>query len=148
MAYQFRAKLADRRHIAIGPDDHIALARAGRNAESRGDLADACSYHRRASAVCPLAHYFYELGNAQLLRGSPVEAMSAFRRAIELIPAEAPFLGNSGETLARLGLVDGAVRAHRRAVAIKPSAPLVLENLTQAWTRLCAVVKACQAGRA
>jgi tetratricopeptide (TPR) repeat protein len=70
-----------------------------------------------------------ELGLALRAQGKPVEAIAAFRRAIELDPEQVLFHFNLGATSQECGRLDEAIEAYRQAIRVKPGFAEAYANL-------------------
>lgn len=75
------------------------------------------------------AIYLNNRGAEELLAGRPGVAAGYVETAVALAPDFAPAYGNLGLLRRRLGDVDGAFEAYRRALEIDPSNATVLTNL-------------------
>ncbi len=96
----------------------------------RGDLAGARNWGLRAVAVDP------EMGQAHHLlaavadqNGDRLEAAERFDEAARLLPDDPQVANNYGSFAAKLGQVDMAMDAYRRAVALEPRYVEALVNL-------------------
>jgi predicted O-linked N-acetylglucosamine transferase (SPINDLY family) len=80
------------------------------------------SIARRALALAPLRpDYRYNLAGCHALRGDTDGAAAAFRQVLALAPDHAPALNNLGLVLKDQSLVERALAAHHRALAIEPA---------------------------
>lgn len=91
--------------------------------------AEAARYLRQALAVCPAsAEYLSNL--SELIRGAGASAaLILVDRALACDRLLAGAFDNRGLALAELDRLEAAVVAHRRAIALAPSDPAMLNNL-------------------
>jgi Flp pilus assembly protein TadD len=81
------------------------------------------------SLVLVVARYHSDLGNMLLAQGNLDEAVSCYRRAIDLKPDFPDAHNNHGYAFQQQGRLDEAVACDRRAIELKPDDPAVNRNL-------------------
>jgi tetratricopeptide (TPR) repeat protein len=86
----------------------------GRFDEALGVLADV----EKIDPDGPTLHY--NRGTLEMLRGMPLAALPHFDRAVQLNSGYSDALNNRGVALARLGRLDEAADAHRKAIVADP----------------------------
>jgi tetratricopeptide (TPR) repeat protein len=86
----------------------------GRFDEALGVLAEV----EKIDPDGPTLHY--NRGTLEMLRGMPLAALPHFDRAIQLNSGYSDALNNRGVALARLGRLDEAADAHRKAIVADP----------------------------
>ena len=100
----------------------IATARA---AATAGRLAEAQAAYERALRATPDSPFLHrELGIVERRAGNAEAALTHFRRAAELDPADAASLIQVGELLEERQDFVGAEAAYRKAAAVEPSSEL------------------------
>jgi tetratricopeptide (TPR) repeat protein len=86
----------------------------GRFDEALGVLAEV----EKIDPDGPTLHY--NRGTLEMLRGMPLAALPHFDRAVQLNSGYSDALNNRGVALARLGRLDEAADAHRKAIVADP----------------------------
>ncbi len=82
-----------------------------------------------ANAQLQMAMLHYNRGKALEAQGRPEEAVTCYRRALELKPDDIDVLNDLGITLFDQGRLDEAVTCYRRALVLKPDDAEILNNL-------------------
>ncbi len=121
--------------LAAAPDDPPTLHAAGRLALALRRPADAVELLERATPRLDRAAAWSDLGRAlNNLRRLP-EAEAAFRRALELDPADAELHDRLGHVLRSRDRIDEALETFREATLLDP-------GLARAWRNLGATLLA------
>jgi tetratricopeptide (TPR) repeat protein len=98
---------------------------SARTAATAGRLDDAIRAYTAAIASSPASAFLYrELATIEKQKGEIAGALSHFRTAIDLDPADAASLTGIGEILEAGGDFDAAAKTYADALAIEPSAAL------------------------
>jgi tetratricopeptide (TPR) repeat protein len=101
------------------------LIAAARDAAAAGRRPDARAAYERALQATPDSAFLHrELGVLERLDGNADAALTHFRRAVDLDPADAASLVQIGELLEARQDYAGAEAAYRQAAATEPSAAL------------------------
>jgi len=101
------------------------MIQSARSAASAGRLDEARGQYERALATSPDSAFLYrELGLVERRQGNIEAALRRFRQAVDLDPADAVSLVQTGELLAQRQDFAGADAAYRRAAAIDPDPDL------------------------
>jgi tetratricopeptide (TPR) repeat protein len=101
------------------------LIERARTAAAGGRLDEARAAYEGALATSPDSAFLHrELAVVERRQGNSEAALSHFRRASELDPADAASLGEIGDLLAARQDLEGAQEAYRRAAALDPSPEL------------------------
>ena len=102
----------------------------GRQAQQRGNHAEAMSYFRKALEVYPeYAEAHTLLGSELFAKGEAGEAIRHLREALRTKPDLAKAHSNLGLVLASLGEVDEAIRHYREALRYEPDSAETHSNL-------------------
>ncbi len=125
---------AIQRLVAQAPSDPAPWRQLGLLYRQR-DIDRAAICHGRAAAIEADGLLHYELGTALLLADEPSAALTAFRRAVAMLPATLFVLANASEAMAQRNLLENAIAWQRRALALDRGAARVLANLAQALNR-------------
>jgi tetratricopeptide (TPR) repeat protein len=113
-----------------------AWMNAGTALMGRGDFVGARRYFEHARQLAPRYSYVYmNLAVLELHDNHPAAAIEAVETAVRLTPNLAPPFVYQGWVLDRLGRVDEAVAAYRRALAIDPKNSGAAEALTRLTTQ-------------
>jgi tetratricopeptide (TPR) repeat protein len=111
-------------------EDAESYQALGRQAQERGDHAEARTYFRKALEVYPeYAEAHTLLGSELFAKGEAGKAIRHLREALRLKPDLAKAHGNLGLVLASLGEVDEAIRHYREALRYEPDAAETHSNL-------------------
>ncbi len=98
-----------------------------------GRTAPALEYSRQAALLEPgNSTRWTNVGAFSAMRGSWVEALDAYRRALRLQPTSAFIRGNMGELYAAMGLPEQATEILQEGAAIDPEDGTVLHYLSYA----------------
>lgn len=92
----------------------IALSRVLMEVSRFEQAQDALERARKIVPNSAMVHY--NLGTLELMRGAPLASLPHFDRAIGFFASYSEAFNNRGVALARLGRLDEAVAAHRRAI--------------------------------
>lgn len=84
-----------------------------------GDFKGSVEVYRNLSGMVPLPEVWNNLGAALLRNGDP-DADQAFRKAVEIDPADPDYVFNAGYALWRKGSFDDAANAFRASLERKP----------------------------
>jgi uncharacterized protein (TIGR02466 family) len=110
---------------------------AALNALQRGDLQDAERLLGQALAASPRNPDIHQLMGVTFRRlGRHAEAVSSFRKSLELKPGQAEVLNNLGSSLVALGQHAEAERAYLDAIAARPALAEAHFNLGLLQSRL------------
>jgi Flp pilus assembly protein TadD len=114
---EYHALEAERTSGGPGGATGIALVALSRVLMEVGRFEGAWGALERARKILPKsAVVYYNLGTLELMRGVPLASLPHFDHAVGLFPEYSEAYNNRGVALARLGRLDEAVAAHRRAV--------------------------------
>jgi tetratricopeptide (TPR) repeat protein len=117
----------------------------GRQAQERGDHAEARSHFRKVLEVYPeYAEAHTLLGSELFAKGEAGEAIRHLREALRLKPDLAKAHGNLGLVLASLGESDEAIHHYREALRYEPDAAETHGNLGVELTNQGKVEEAMQ----
>lgn len=103
---------------------------------------------RRLDDIWITALYLNNLGADALRDNHPDIALRYFQDTVKLVPEFAPAWANLGVAQRRLGLVEEALEAYGKALALAPGNPTVLTNLAALFRSLGQEFEAQQALRA
>jgi protein O-mannosyl-transferase len=84
----------------------------------------------RRNSDCPMA--YYNLGLAYFQQGRLDEAISQYRKVLQINPDETDALNNLGSAFLQQGRLDEAIAQYRKALAIKPDSAETHYNLGNA----------------
>ncbi len=122
--------------VVVRPGDPPATAegipwlRSVRELEATGGASAAAPGYRVATERWPrLQPAWLARGNTAWARGRPGRARAAFRRAVEVKPAEASGWNNYAHALAATGCGNAALRAARCAIGLAPDDPDARDTL-------------------
>jgi tetratricopeptide (TPR) repeat protein len=115
-----QAREAWRAILDVVPQNTEAAARLGRLAWEDGDHAIAASLLERAVSGDAPASVWFDLGLARQDLRNYDDAVTAYRKAIELKPDHAEAALNLGTVLQELGDMDNAMRAYAQAYRLRP----------------------------
>ena len=114
----------------LQPDNARGFHNVGTVHHTRGDMERALEWYQKAVAVSPVAPMpdtHSNMGNIYYDQGRYEAAAAAFAEAIRGAPNQAPFHGNLGDALMKLGdrararaAYEEAVRLDREALAVNP----------------------------
>jgi tetratricopeptide (TPR) repeat protein len=111
------ANVAVRLTGAGGPISSNAMLSLSRVLMDLGRFEDALGVLAQVEEIDPNSPTLhYNRGTLEMLRGMPLAALSHFDRAIQLLSGYSEALNNRGVALARLGRLDEAADAHRKAI--------------------------------
>jgi capsular polysaccharide transport system permease protein len=120
--------------VALAPADRLnalhateLLLRTNRFDEAAAIILDVVQTHKEDAVALRL------LSATQMLRGLIEEALDAIDRALALSPETAEYHLHRANLLYRLGRLDEAAEAFRRAAAIDPSDPSAKRSLLTAY---------------
>jgi len=118
-----------RRAIQIRPDLPGAYGNLGLALFQRGDVAGAALAYEQGLALESVAEIHDNLGNALLKLGRVDEAITNYRRALELQPKNLNTRCNLAAALAEGGGPRQAIAAYREILALKPDHVIAHFNL-------------------
>lgn len=114
---EYHALEAEKHSGGPGGATGIALIALSRVLMEVGRFEQALDALQRARKILPKsAVVHYNFGTLELMRGAPLASLPHFDQAVGLFPAYSEAFNNRGVALARLGRLDEAVSAHRRAI--------------------------------
>jgi len=121
---------ANRKAVALSPQDAEAHSNLGNTLKELGRLDEAEASYRQAIALKPdFAEAHYNFGNTLQELGRLDEAEASYTEAIALSPQDAEAHSNLGNTLKELGRLDEAEASYRQAIALKPDFAVTHSNL-------------------
>jgi tetratricopeptide (TPR) repeat protein len=121
---------ANRKAVALSPQDAEAHSNLGNTLKELGRLDEAEASYRQAIALKPdFAEAHYNFGNTLQELGRLDEAEASYTEAIALSPQDAEAHSNLGNTLKELGRLDEAEASYRQAIALKPDFAITHSNL-------------------
>ena len=126
------SSLADvRRRVEVLRFRNLQAVIEGARSDAAAGRFDAArlAYTRALEASPDSAFLHRELGSVERRRGAAGEALTQFRRAAELDPADTASLVQIGELLEEQKDLPGAEAAYRRAIAIEPN-PEISRRIT------------------
>lgn len=107
---------------------HQLLLRNGLRSLEQGMITNATEYFDLATKTLPgNAASWSGLASSQTLNGRPLQAMSAFDRAIALAPKDANLYNNRANAFRDAGLFESAKADYQRAISLAPDS---LDNLS------------------
>jgi serine/threonine-protein kinase len=104
--------------VSLTPDNPRALNNLGRVYYRLGRLAEARTAYENANLIEPGYSRYANLGVILDDEGKPLEAASAYRKALELNAGSSVVWGNLGSALASAGREAEARKAYSRAIAL------------------------------
>ena len=108
---------------------HEAYKRLTHAYEQTGFRADAFKAAEKALEIKPEAERFYKLGLFYYVDGKFSNAITSYRMAIQLDPANSGLYIELGTALRAQGLLTEAEQAYRNAIRLQPDHPLFYHNL-------------------
>ena len=121
---------ANRKAVALSPQDAEAHSNLGNTLKELGRLDEAEASYRQAIALKPdFAETHSNLGITLKELGRLDEAEASYTEAIALSPQDAEAHSNLGNTLKELGRLDEAEASYRQAIALKPDFAETHSNL-------------------
>ena len=110
------------RLIAIHPNDERALFNLGNYYFGQQEYEQAIAHYKKATEVAPGFSLAYNLlGYANRQEGNYAAAEQAFKKYIELIPADPNPHDSYAELLLKMGRFDESIAQYRKALSLDPN---------------------------